>query len=133
MNSATGLSQSIAVADLVESWNLVDRIIGLCFDTCTTNTGRIQGTCTRLEQRFEKNLLYFACRHHIPEIILQSVSIKCLGPTCGPETAVFKAFNTTWKNLDHTKFKPGISDKRILQKLQKEKESIIFLLQKNWM
>lgn len=62
LESATGLSQADAIVELVKQWNLVDRIIGLNFDTCSVNTGRIQETCVRLEQRFGKNLLYFACR-----------------------------------------------------------------------
>lgn len=52
----------------------------------------------------EKDLLLFACRHHIYELALRSVfDAKIHQVTTGPNILLFKKFKEQWKNIDHRK------------------------------
>lgn len=42
--------------------------------TTVSNTGRFNGSYALLEQRLESELLLFACRHHVYELVLERVS-----------------------------------------------------------
>ena len=47
--SSTGEVQATAVNQLLEDWGVQHLIRALCFDTTSTNTGRINGACPLLE------------------------------------------------------------------------------------
>uniref|UniRef100_A0A8D9F7E9 Uncharacterized protein n=1 Tax=Cacopsylla melanoneura TaxID=428564 RepID=A0A8D9F7E9_9HEMI len=87
------------------------------FDTTASNTGRIKGACTLLENMLERDLLYLACRHHILEVVLRSVFDCKMGSTTGPHPDIFKRFSNAWRNLDHKKIEVGTKDKTILKHL----------------
>lgn len=74
----TGEAQAIAVCQTIKEWKLQDKIKGMCFDTTATNTGVNKGACTLIEKDSKKPLLNLACRHHIPEIVLQSAVQSCI-------------------------------------------------------
>ena len=65
--AATGQDQATAVFQTVQKWGIEENIQALCFDTTASNTGRINGACTKLEEMFERDLLYLPCKHHICE------------------------------------------------------------------
>lgn len=69
----TGCNTGNAVYTILKSWDLDGKIIGMGFDTTAVNTGLKNGACTFIESKLEKELLWFACRHHIMEIILSKV------------------------------------------------------------
>ena len=43
---STGVAQHLAVVDLLEDWGILKNVIGLCFDTTASNTGRLKGSAT---------------------------------------------------------------------------------------
>ena len=66
----------------------------------------------------EKNLLYLPCRHHIFEIVLRSVFDEKISKSVGCDVPIFKRFQKDWKNIDKTKFKSGIENKKVYEILE---------------
>ena len=93
ISNGTGLEISSEVFDTIENWNLSDRVQAFVFDTTASNTGRLNGACTLLEQRLGRNILFLGCRHHIFEIVLNAVFNKLkVTPMSGPDIPLFKRF-----------------------------------------
>ena len=101
----------------MKKWGAVEKIEAMCFDTTAVNTGRFKGTCVLLEQLFEKDLLYLACRHHILELILKAVFDCKMGSTTAPQPDIFKRFQTMWSKIDKRKYKIGIHDEQTKLKI----------------
>ena len=107
----TGEQMATAMCNTIEEWGIVERIRAMCFDTTSSNTGCRNGACVLLEQKLEKELLYFACRHHIHEIILEAVFSACMRvPTSGPELQLFKRFQNQWQFINQENFDHGLLD-----------------------
>jgi hypothetical protein len=70
-----------------------------------------------IENILEKNLLYFACRHHIYEIILRSVFEKKMGKTTGPTVLMFKKFQNAWPKINVHNFRSGIENEKVMRHL----------------
>lgn len=103
--AGTGHAQAMAVDQLLEDWGVKHLVRSLCFDTTATNTGHINGACPLLESKLDRNLLYFACRHHMFELVLACVFTTCMGPTSGPDVQIFKRFQKYWEYIDRENFK----------------------------
>ncbi|CAH0547065.1 unnamed protein product [Brassicogethes aeneus] len=43
-----------------------------------------------------KDLLYFACRHHIFELVLEACFSMCIPPSSGPNIQLFQRFQKNW-------------------------------------
>ncbi|KAL1454591.1 hypothetical protein WDU94_010811 [Cyamophila willieti] len=112
-DSSTGEEQALAVYECLQEWGLTNCVKAMCFDTTASNTGRLNGACTILEQMLDKELLYFACRHHILEVVLRGVFEVKLGSTTGPHPDLFKKIEKAWPNIDKTKYDMGISNKNV--------------------
>ncbi|XP_044586532.1 uncharacterized protein LOC123266358 [Cotesia glomerata] len=125
LDRGTGLNQAIAIKEIINEWNILDRIKAMCFDTCPTNTGSDKGTCSRLEQMLKKPLLYLACRHHIYELILRSVVEVVWPGSNSPNVPIFVRFQNSWKNIDQTKYETGIQDSIINKEVHGKKDEII--------
>lgn len=52
--SGTGKAQAAAVFEAIEDWGLANSISAMCFDTTSSNTGRIACACILLEQKLCK-------------------------------------------------------------------------------
>lgn len=88
--------------NLVQEWNLADRIKFMSFDTTASNTGAYSGACVLLEQKMGKELISLACRHHILELIVAKVFDTLMGPSSGPNIKLFQRFgNTGTRLIDH--------------------------------
>ena len=86
-----------ATMQALHDWNIpLNRVVSLCFDTTSSNTGIHRGACTLLEQQIGHGLLHTACRHHIHEVILSHVFKLCFGPSTGPEIKLFERFRDSW-------------------------------------
>jgi len=57
-------SQANAVVLALQEWGLVDKVVGMSFDTTASNTGRKNGTFIHIEAKLKQDLSYFTCRHH---------------------------------------------------------------------
>lgn len=104
LENSTGSEQAQAVWDAIVDWNLEDKVQILCCDTTASNTGRINGACVLLEQKIGREMLIFACRHHVYELVLKSVfEAKISQVTTSPGIPLFKKFRENWKNIDSEK------------------------------
>ncbi|CAB0016747.1 unnamed protein product [Nesidiocoris tenuis] len=110
--SGTGESIASAVFETLLQWDLLSKARGMSFDTTSSNTGRLNGACTLLEQKLNREP---ACRHHILEIMLEAVVLKSLGPSSGPDILLFVRFRKAWPSLNKEGFK--VADDPILQKI----------------
>lgn len=108
--NGTGEAVAAVTIKTLEEWKLTKQVKGLCFDTTSSNTGINSGACTLIEKRMGRNLLYFACRHHIHEIILADVFTLCFGPSSGPDVLLFKRFKDYWNFIDQEKFETYKTD-----------------------
>ena len=79
VNSGTGHQQKEAVTDMLKKWDIFEQIIGIVYDTTSSNTGSESGACKLLEDYMERAILWLACRHHMYELhMLQKLSLEIL-------------------------------------------------------
>lgn len=101
LESSSGQDQARAVLDALYDWNLDDKVQIMCCDTTASNTGRLKGACVLLEQKLERELLLFACRHHVYELVLKCVfETKIPQVTNSPDIPMFKKFRDNWKSIN---------------------------------
>ena len=119
IEDSTGASQHRAVVHLLNNWGILKNVIGLCFDTTASNTGRFKGSATTIESTIGKSVLWLACRHHVYELHVKHVSDSIIGKRNTPSEALFVRFQKEWPNIDqdHT-----VSDSSI------RKTNYLFLL-----
>jgi hypothetical protein len=79
-----GKDQTVAVYNTLIECSHIENCRDICCDTTSWNMRRLQGACVLLKQKFEKELLYLPCRHHIFEIIFRSIFYK--NQSTGPNT-----------------------------------------------
>lgn len=106
LTSGTGAAQASATFELLKLWTVSSEVMGMSFDTTASNTGSTSGACTLLEHKLQRNLLHFACRHHIHELIIGGVFTALLGPNRSPNIALFEQFQRFWSNIDQHDYKP---------------------------
>lgn len=115
LENSSGSEQAQAVWNAIVDWNLEDKAQILCCDTTASNTGRINGACVLLEQKLNREMLIFACRHHIYELVLKAVfEAKISQVTTSPDIPLFKNFRSNWKNIN-------------VEKIQSHKETLLRL------
>ena len=90
VTDATGQQQFQATLKALDEWELGDRVRGLCFDTTSSNTGRLRGAMVRLELALGHRVFRFACRHHVLELVIGGVAKSLFGPTTGPSNPLFE-------------------------------------------
>jgi len=125
MAGGTGEEQSSAVIQTLKEWNVEQRVIGMCFDTTSSNTGCNVGTCTKLEQKLGRDLLHFACRHHIMELLAGAAFGVCLGSTSGPEVLLFKRFKDQWSFIDQKMYSTSADVAEMSQVLDSVREDVL--------
>ena len=113
LEDGKGKTQANAINEVLTDWGLTDFIKAFCCDTTNSNLGHLNGAATLLEQLLEKDILYFACRHHIFELVLRCVFDAKMPPSTGPDVPIFKRFEQFWSQLDQTKFSCGIDDEKV--------------------
>lgn len=120
IRSATGEFMAEAVYQTLTDWKATKGVVAMCFDTTNSNAGRMNGACTLLESKLQRNLLKLACRHHVYEIYLRAAFEAHFPGTSAPTVALFERFKSEWKNIDTTKFEPGIRDEKIRNVLNEQ-------------
>ncbi|CAH0555853.1 unnamed protein product [Brassicogethes aeneus] len=128
-NKGSAINEAQGIADTIYEWNLNNRIKAMCFDTTPLNTGQKGGVCVLLEKKLGKKLLYFACRHHIFELVLRAVVEIYWPETTGPDMPTYKNFRRIWQEIDQSDFEIGFNDKLIRQVLKEDKDKILEFLQ----
>ena len=93
---STGKVEADAEKEAINNWGLSEGIIACCFDTTSSNSG----SCVLLQQLLNRQLLWLACRHHIPELILKAAFQSLFGKTTSPVETLFSTLKSSWKSLD---------------------------------
>ena len=62
-----------ATVELLENWNCINSPCGMVFDTTSANTGHKIAGCVAVQESLKRELLWFACQHHIGEVLLKHV------------------------------------------------------------
>ena len=88
----TGVLTGQAVYDAAKEWDLLGNITGMCFDTRARNTGLKKGAYIHIMKHVKRNLLQFAFRHHVFELVVGAAITVCFGPSSGPEIQLFQRF-----------------------------------------
>ena len=117
LQAGTGQAQANAVIDAVEDWGIANQIRAMCFDTTSSNTGRMNGACVLIEQGLKVELLFLACRHHILELVVGAVFTTCLEVSASPEVLLFKRLKSCWKYIDQNAFEDAKTDQNIAKSL----------------
>lgn len=99
-----------AVWDQLTKWKIADQIIGMSFDTTSSNTGKNAGACVLLQKKLGRLLLELACRHHIYELFLRAVFELKLFSSSAPDVQFFERFRKCWCNLDLSHYQNGLVD-----------------------
>lgn len=125
LSASTGLEMSNATFNLLTEWKIDDQIVAACFDTTASNSGRLNGAAVLLEQLLGRSLLYLPCRHHISEIFLRAAFESGAGTTSGTNVPLFVRFKFSWNNIQHHKFKFGVTNSYVAKQVNDKKEEII--------
>lgn len=125
ISAGTGREMAAAVYEQLLDWKIQDNIVAACFDTTSSNTGRLNGAAVLLEQMLERNLLYLPCRHHICELYLRAAFESKFGSTTsGANVPLFVRFQKSWKNINKSNFKSGMTDDYIKTRLNNHVDNI---------
>ena len=124
LTRGTGEAQAKAVFKLISDWNLVQRIQFMCFDTTASNTSNKAGTCTLLQQKFQRDLIGLASRHHMHELIEAKVLDELMGCPSGPNIKLFKLFCTAWKDTERNSHESGMNDECIVKEVEQVKKEL---------
>jgi len=123
--NGTGQAEATAVFNLIQEWNLNDRIKFMSFDTTASNTGVHAGACVLLEEKLDRNLISLACRHHIMELMVAKVFDTVMGPSSGPNIKLFQRFREYWASIDQSTYESGLDVEFIMSALNPVKDDII--------
>ena len=96
----------------------------MCCDATSSNTGRLNGTCINIEQCFNKQLLFFACRHHMLELVIGAVFTACTGTSSGHDVPLFKQFKKHWELIGKEKFEDASTDEYVAKTIADVKDHI---------
>ncbi|GBO46872.1 hypothetical protein AVEN_210408-1 [Araneus ventricosus] len=98
--NATVKEQAHAVWIALTHWCLETNVQILCSDITVSNTGHLNGACILLEQKLNREMLFFLCRHHIYELFLRSVfESKICEVAKSPDIPLFQVLRKNWKNV----------------------------------
>lgn len=125
LQNGTGRKMADAVIAAVTDWKIQDRIQAMCFDTTASNTGNVKGACRFVEEGIGRELVHFACRHHVYEIVLRQAFEVKFGKDKQPEVRLFQDFKKQWKDVDPTKFKSGMEDEYVRSKIGADADKVL--------
>ncbi|KAG0716102.1 hypothetical protein GWK47_010430 [Chionoecetes opilio] len=110
LHSGTGDAAATAVFEALQDWGVQERVVTMCFDTTSANTGAINGACTILQQKIGRPLVSLACRHHVHELVLEKAFSTCLGSSSGPEITIFSRFKDYWSYINQSAINPPTNE-----------------------
>nr|XP_047138573.1 uncharacterized protein LOC124814698 isoform X1 [Hydra vulgaris] len=97
--SPSGENMYIGIMKILEEYDLISKVCGVCFDTTSSNTGSKKGSLTRIAREVEKYLLLLACRHHIIELrMVHFCEAVIKENSVGPENTLFVKFKHMFEN-----------------------------------
>ena len=100
IESFTGIQQCNASLELMETWSLTDNIVGLIFDTTASKSSITKNAVKLIEEKLNKKVFYFACRHHISEVIIGGAWEAVFSKVKNPDNPMFSNAKEKWNKLD---------------------------------
>ena len=83
-----------ATVNLLREWDCVGSVVGMVFDTTSSNTGHLTAGCIAIQRELGQPLLWLACRH-VGEVILDQVWSDLQNETSkSHQVSVFGIFQT---------------------------------------
>ena len=113
-SSSAGEKIAQASLELIKIWDCAKSLRGMVFNITSPNTGAQTAACVSLQNAFSKPLLWFACRHHIGEIIL---------------THVWAVLNSLLRHLKVLKFLCSKDFRSFFPQFQLQTKTLIFLIE----
>ena len=125
-NKSAGDLTAGATIDLLNDWDATNSIVGMVFDTTSSNTGHKTATCITLQTLIDRPLLWLACRHHIGEVVLRHIwdDLK-IEVSKSPAVSIFMRFKNNFEMLDSNDLQ-RVQRKNIMS--NSESQSVIDLL-----
>ena len=90
-----------------------DKVVSMVCNTTVSNKGHLDDACTHKEKMLVKNLLYFACRHDVLELVAKAAFTILVKFTSGQDEVVFKSFQFKWDTIDKDIFESGADQKDV--------------------
>lgn len=103
--NGTGIVISDTVFEHIVDWKLLESVVAVCTDTTATNTGHENGSVVLFQLLAGRNMLYFACRHHVDELTIGAVFVGLFGESTGPSPTMFEQFKNDWHMINQLSFK----------------------------
>ena len=97
--TGTGHDEAKAVTDQLVHWSIQGEVVGMVFDTTSSNTGVKSGACKFIEEWRGSPLLWLACRHHVAELHMGTVVHVVTGNTNDPGVKLFRRLKKEWSQL----------------------------------
>ena len=97
--SGTGVAEANIVKEMLADWGIKAEVVGMVFDTTSSNTGKFNGACKFIEEWMESPVLWIACRHHISELHMMNVVHVVTGNTTDPGVKIFRRLKKVWSDL----------------------------------
>ena len=69
----SGSNTGDVTLDLLSSWNCMDSIVNMAFDTTASNTVHVIAACITIQEKLGKALIWSACPYHVGEVILSNL------------------------------------------------------------
>ena len=87
---------------ILEEYDLISKVCGLCFDTTSSNTGSNKGSVIKIAREVDKYLLLLACRHHITELrMVHFYEAVTKEKSIGPDNPLFKMFKQMFEDPEY--------------------------------
>lgn len=99
-SSGGGDEQVRAVVKALQQWHIADMVQSMCFDTTSSNTGRFNSVCVKIEHLLGRDLLHFACRHHVVKFLVGAAFKVDIGASSASDILLFKRSHAKWKQVD---------------------------------
>ena len=91
------------IEKLLYDWNCLNSTNGMVFDTTTGNTGHKTAACVAIQETFERYLFWFACRHHVGDVILSHVWKSLdIEVSKKPEMSLFERFQESFDKMSQS-------------------------------
>ena len=85
---------------MLVSWDVLNEVVGMVFDTTSSNTGAENGACKFVEEWRGSPIIWLACRHHIAELHMMRAVQAVMGNTSDPGVKLLKPLKKEWANLE---------------------------------
>ncbi|KAE8740148.1 hypothetical protein FOCC_FOCC014346 [Frankliniella occidentalis] len=115
-----------AVVTLLIDWDLKENLMGLVSDTTSTNSGRWGGACVLIQQTLGKELLKFACRHHVLELVVGAVFGNLAGSSKSPDLLFGDFLKNHWETIDKETYRLAAASRGLLKLIPNADEIIKF-------